>query len=43
MKNEEMHIFFILLGNYSPEGTEKGIMKERERKKNETYMVAQKH
>lgn len=33
MKNEEIHIFFILLDNYSPEGTGKGIMKEKERKK----------
>lgn len=44
MKNEEIHIFFILLDNYSPEGTGKGIMKEKERKKkNEIYVVEQKH
>lgn len=33
MKNEEVYIYFILLGNYSPEDTEKEIMKERGKKK----------
>lgn len=33
MKNEEIYIFFIRVSNYSPEGTEKGIMKERKKKK----------